>query len=189
MSQKRLKVLSIFFLTSNGVPQNGREGSSNNNCTALRHGRRWLYCLITEKLCFRILFKKAIMRQRKTGKEKIVTFGTSKRFRVALCRNKLHSKIQPHVFGIACTFHSTLYTSQQHVSCRQTGLVFSAYASCRRRCVSGYGVRVLWCVSGVVATGEALVNVICKSVGVSSDQHHITRNHNARNAEVNALEA
>ena len=66
----------------------------------------------------------------------------------------------------------------------QTGLVFSAYASCRRRCVSGYGVRVLWCVSGVVATGEALVNVFCKSAGVSSEQSHITLDHTARKAEV-----
>jgi hypothetical protein len=33
-SQKRLKFLSILFLTSNGVPQNGCESSSNNKMAA-----------------------------------------------------------------------------------------------------------------------------------------------------------
>ena len=34
LSQKRLKFLSIPFLTANSVPQNGREGSSNNKMAA-----------------------------------------------------------------------------------------------------------------------------------------------------------
>jgi len=66
--------------------------------------------------------------------------------------------------GGAPALLTPIYTSQQNM---QTGLVSTAYASCRRRCVSGYGVGVLWCASGVVATGEALVNVICKSDRVS----------------------
>jgi hypothetical protein len=81
--------------------------------------------------------KNPIMRQRKTGEEKIVKYATLKRFRVACVRSlfayftqpddgflkqvetchKLHSKIPQNVFGIVFTSHFSLYTLQQNISC------------------------------------------------------------------------